>query len=86
MWNASGHILSRMSDVGRNLVPNIYSQPLFNTIQQECPLPSNLSQVGDKHQLGTNKVVPDLHIRLQLLSKKCGLYTSNHGPSNHLIT
>ena len=86
MQNANGYILSDMSDVGRNLLANIYAQPLLDVVQKEWLIPSNVSQMGGRRQLGTNKVVPDLHIRPQLVTKKCGMCTSNHGPRDHLIT
>ena len=39
-----------------------------------------------RRQLGTDEVVPNLHIRPQFLGEICGLCASNHGPQDHLIT
>ena len=86
MQNAKGHVLCRVYDVSRDPVPDIGRQTLLDTVKKEFPLPSYLSQVGSGNQLGTDEIVPNLHIEPQLLSKKYCSCASNNGPINHLIT
>ena len=75
-----------VSDVNRDPVPDIDRQTLLDTVKEECPLPSYLSQVVGGHQPGIDKMVPNIHIESQLFSGKYGPCASNHGPINHLIT